>query len=486
MIPSLALSVDTPTPARAMRLNQLLVHIVTCLSKIPDDELDTEIERILAEIAQFIGAERAYVFRRNDTQTRSFTNTHHWCAEDIPPRAPYLDEVYLARLGWISDPLLTEKVLQLADASAATPSQQVLVHGQPVASLLMVPLQIAGQMVGWVGVDMVRASQSWGQDAHALLHTAAAVISTALERSDQWRANMERDYFLLDQTQAAYQDTLEQLVAERTAALQQLTDQLQQEVTDHKRTQIQLREAQSSLRLHLDDLGNQSRATMLAELSSSLAHELNQPLAAIVNYTQGCMLRLRATPNVEPLLKAMEQVWRESERAAEIVRRLRALFQQGAPQREQVSLNALVERVVGLFASDISRARVDVSLDLDPDLPLCNIDSSQVEILLLNITRNALEALGTSSFPRSLRYVSSYDRQHACVAIEDSGADVDAALVEAIFEPFFTTRPHGTGIGLYISRAIAQSHGGWLRLEAATPQRMKHFVFAIPYIGGVP
>lgn len=77
-----------PTPARAMRLNQLLVHIVTCLSKIPDDELDTEIERVLAEIAHFIGAERAYVFRRNDTQTRSFTNTHHWCAEDIhSPRA---------------------------------------------------------------------------------------------------------------------------------------------------------------------------------------------------------------------------------------------------------------------------------------------------------------------------------------------------------------------------------------------------------------
>lgn len=154
------------------------------------------------------------------------------------PRAPALHEVYLARLGWVADPLLTEKALQLVDVSAATPSQQVLVHGQPVASLLMVPLQIAGQMVGWVGVDAVTVPQSWGQDAHALLHTAAAVISTTLERSDQWRANMERDYFLLDQTQAAYQDTLEQLVAERTAALQQLTDQLQQEVTDHKRTQI--------------------------------------------------------------------------------------------------------------------------------------------------------------------------------------------------------------------------------------------------------
>lgn len=214
-----------------------------------------------------------------------------------------------------------------------------------------------------------------------------------------------------------------------------------------------------------------------------MAHELNQPLAAVVNYTQGCVRRLRAgrATDDEALLKAMEQATLQAQRAAEIIRRIRDFMRKEDGQRELVNLNQLVRHVVDMVQHDLRRHGIQVSLDLSEPLAPVRATAIQIEQVLLHLLRNAIEAMErTPVEQRSLR-IRTEQRSDGTVeaSLQDAGSGLSAEALEQLFAPFYTTKPEGMGLGLSISQSIVESHGGRMHVQG-NPAGGAVFTFTLP------
>jgi PAS domain S-box-containing protein len=225
------------------------------------------------------------------------------------------------------------------------------------------------------------------------------------------------------------------------------------------------RQAEEQARRHQAELAHVARLSTMGEMASGLAHELNQPLAAITNYSQGCIRRLhggRATP--ESLQEALEQVCAQAQRASEIIRRLRNFVRKGEPQRSIVDANVLVREVLALMEPDLRRHQVRLQLELADDLPRVLADPIQVEQVILNLLLNGAEAM-SSVAPEQRTLTIRTERaggDFVAVYVADTGPGLPAEVGEQIFDPFFTTKPTGMGMGLSISRSIVEAHGGAL------------------------
>ncbi len=242
------------------------------------------------------------------------------------------------------------------------------------------------------------------------------------------------------------------------------------------------RQAEEEARQHQADLVHVSRLCTMGEMAAGLAHELNQPLAAIVSYTQGCVRRLGTGPiNAEELLEAMRQVTNQAQRAGEIIRRLRNFVSKGEPQRTFVDANAMVREVLSMAKMDIRKHQVKVKLQLAENLPTVHADIIQIEQVILNLVRNGMEAMtGNDDNDREL-LVSTYLNSTAEVetAISDRGEGLPMGDSEQVFDAFFTTKKEGMGMGLAISRSIIEAHGGRLWAKA-NPERGTTFFFTLP------
>jgi two-component system, LuxR family, sensor kinase FixL len=215
-----------------------------------------------------------------------------------------------------------------------------------------------------------------------------------------------------------------------------------------------------------------SRLAMVGEIASGIAHEVNQPLAAITNYAWASQRLLAASdPDIAEVRAALQEIGTQAGRAAEIIRRLRRLARGPQVRRESTPLNSLVSEIAELMRSDGSRHEVRYELDLGSDIPPLSIDSEQIQQLLLNLLWNALDALRGSN--SSLRRVHIRTRltpeRQVEIEVCDNGPGIPAAIATRVFEPFFTTKADGTGLGLAISRTIAEAHGGTLSHRANTP-----------------
>jgi C4-dicarboxylate-specific signal transduction histidine kinase len=237
--------------------------------------------------------------------------------------------------------------------------------------------------------------------------------------------------------------------------LQLIADWLGMEFT---RKQASDREQQ-----HLSDLAHVTRLSTMGEMASGLAHELNQPLTAIANYLRGCLRRIDGG-NLEPseLEAIMLQTVNESERAAEIIRRMRAFVNKEDPHLESVKINDLIKRVSGFLRSEMDKESIGLNLLLADNLPKLTVDAIQIEQVLLNLIRNAVDAVRAPwQGSRELKIVSrlnSDDMIH--VEVMDSGCGLPDGEEQQIFDPFFTTKEEGMGMGLSISRTIIEAHGG--------------------------
>jgi PAS domain S-box-containing protein len=236
--------------------------------------------------------------------------------------------------------------------------------------------------------------------------------------------------------------------------------------------------AQEELRLAQDRLARASQAASLAELSASIAHEVNQPLAAVVANSHACQRWLTVDPpNLERAKTTVDRIIRDANSAADVVSRIRALFKQTPQARSPLSLAALISEVGSLMSDELRKARVVLSTEVDADLPLIAFDRVQIQQVLINLMRNASEAMEAVSGPRKMNVRAQRAGDAVAVRVSDRGMGFDEP--DRIFEPFFTTKAHGMGMGLAISRSIVESHGGRLSVEKNEDDGTT-FVFTLP------
>jgi len=203
-------------------------------------------------------------------------------------------------------------------------------------------------------------------------------------------------------------------------------------------------------------------------VATGMAHELNQPLSAIVNFANGCSRRLQANLGQhQELVDAMGQITVQAQRASEIIRRLRTLVGKQPPIRSEVDLNRLVREVYSFVEFDAGKMDCMIELDLEPGGIPVDVDLVQIEQVLLNLVRNALDALQEVPPPtRRLTVRTRSVGDAAEVVVEDSGPGIEPERMQSLFEPFFTTKASGMGMGLPISQTILHNHGGSIRLES--------------------
>jgi C4-dicarboxylate-specific signal transduction histidine kinase len=224
------------------------------------------------------------------------------------------------------------------------------------------------------------------------------------------------------------------------------------------------RQAEEALGQAKADLARVNRVTTMGELTASLAHEVNQPIAAAITNANTCIRWLAAgPPNVEEARAAALRIMKDGTRAAEIVSRIRSLFKKGSTQREQVDLNEVVREMVVLLQSEAARDSISIRTDLAAGLPLLMADRVQLQQVLLNLMLNSFDAMKDMEGTRELAIKSQRaENDRVLISVSDTGVGLPLQQADQIFEAFFTTKVQGTGMGLSISRSIIESHGGHL------------------------
>jgi C4-dicarboxylate-specific signal transduction histidine kinase len=251
---------------------------------------------------------------------------------------------------------------------------------------------------------------------------------------------------------------LELKVEERTADLRQANQELQAEVAERREAEEALHKAQA-------ELAHVTRVMTMGELVASIAHEVNQPLGAIVTNGQTCLRLLsREPPDNDKSREVIGRMISDGMRASEVIKRIRELLHKTPVEKTPLNINETIKEVIALVSSDLLRSKVELKTELKADLPLVLGDRIQLQQVILNLIVNAKDAMSDGQTKaRELQITSrKNDAGMVVVAVRDTGHGLEAKDVERIFDPFFTTKPEGTGLGLSISRTIIEAHGGRL------------------------
>ena len=238
---------------------------------------------------------------------------------------------------------------------------------------------------------------------------------------------------------------------------------LARDISDRKRAD----EEREKLRLLEAELAHINRVTTMGELTASLAHEINQPIAAAMTNANTCVRWLtRDVPDINEARAAAGRLVKDTQRAGEIISRIRLLFKKGAPQRELVDINGVINEIVALLRNEAARQGVLIRNQLAANLPQVMGDRIQLQQVLMNLMINSIDAMKDVGGARELTLTSQRDgNDQVQVSVTDTGIGLPPEMGR-IFEAFYTTKPHGTGMGLAISRTIIESHGG--RMWATT------------------
>jgi C4-dicarboxylate-specific signal transduction histidine kinase len=229
------------------------------------------------------------------------------------------------------------------------------------------------------------------------------------------------------------------------------------------------------------DLAHISRVTTMGELTASLAHEVNQPIAAAVNNANACVRWLAGdTPALEEAREAARRIVRDGSRAAEIISRIRLLFKKGAPQRELVDVNEVIREMIVLLRSETRRYSISIKTGFAADLPQVMGDRVQLQQVMMNLIMNSIDAMKDMEGKRELAIDSRRaENEQLLVSVSDTGVGLPPQQEDQIFDAFFTTKLQGTGMGLSISRSIVESYGGRLWAVDNSPQGAS-FCFTLP------
>ena len=251
----------------------------------------------------------------------------------------------------------------------------------------------------------------------------------------------------------------------RAAELHATNEALVAEISDRKRAERALQDVQA-------EFARVMRLTTMGELTASIAHEINQPLAAVVTNGSVCLRSLELDqPDFDEARQAARRIIRDGNRASEVIGRIRAMLKKAPPERIPLSIASTIQDVLALTRSELDKQHIRVFSELPSDLPPVLGDRVQLQQVFLNLVMNSVEAmLTTISRPRHLSIKARMEPDRSIlVTIEDSGVGLDTSTIDKLFDAFFTTKPQGMGLGLSICRTIVSAHGGQLSAAPAFP-----------------
>ena len=257
------------------------------------------------------------------------------------------------------------------------------------------------------------------------------------------------------------EEALQKALGELELKVQELAranDDLRGEMGERQRAQEALQKAQA-------ELAHVSRLMTLGELTASIAHEVNQPLAAVVTNAEACLRWLSLeTPRPDEVRAAVERVVRDGNRVSEVIQRIRALAKKNELRMVALNINDVIREAISLEQREMLSQRVSLRTELAPALPPVLGDRVQLEQVVINLVMNAVEAMApVTDRPRNILIRSQEDdAKEVLVAVRDSGTGIDSATADRLFNAFFTTKPTGMGMGLSICRSIIAAHGGRL------------------------
>jgi signal transduction histidine kinase len=263
------------------------------------------------------------------------------------------------------------------------------------------------------------------------------------------------------------------------AEIKKMNDELESRVLQRTK---ELEAANQKLNQAQAELAHINRVMTMGELTASIAHEINQPLAAIVgNAKAGVRLLVCPSPDLEEVQYALTDIAEQGDRAAEIIARISAQIKNAKAEKTAVDINESVREVLALAHRELEKHQVSVRTELAPALAPVIGDRVQLQQVILNLIMNGVEAMeSVTSHPKTLVIASQSDQSGASVSVQDSGIGIDPGNGKRIFEAFFTTKPQGMGMGLAISRSIVEEHGGQLMFSPNADQGST-FRFSLPF-----
>ena len=272
------------------------------------------------------------------------------------------------------------------------------------------------------------------------------------------------------------------LVASWISSAKKRSEEELQEARDQ--LEIKVSERTSALMQTQEELTRLSRALTMGELTASIAHEISQPLTAVVANGDACLQWLAANPpNLEKARQSTEKIVQDGTRAGAVVGRIRALFKKEEPNKNWVNINEVIQELVQFLRHEASRRHISIRMQLNSSPPVLKADGVQLQQVVLNLVMNAMDSLAEVPVGEKEIVIRSCveNGDQVLVSVEDTGPGVNSQAIERIFEPFFTTKPHGIGVGLSISRSIVEAHEGRL-WATANPNGGAIFQFTLPII----
>ena len=240
-------------------------------------------------------------------------------------------------------------------------------------------------------------------------------------------------------------------------------------------------QAEAALRQVQAELAHVTRVTTLGELAASIAHEVNQPIAAVVTNAEAALRFLgRHPPDLEEVREGLHSIIKDANRAGDVIGRIRELMKKAPPRKDRMDINEAIHEVIELTRGQAVKSGASVQTALGEGLPLIEGDRVQLQQVALNVIINAVQAMSDAEGPRELTITTAQAEPNGVlVAVKDTGPGLAPASLEQLFAPFYTTKPGGLGMGLSISRSIVEAHGGRLWVTA-NPPRGVVFQFTLP------
>ena len=413
-----------PRGSVATGFEKLLADLSTVFVRASVDQIDDEIERWLERIVLAMGVDRSTVVQL-DAQDGLLYITHQWAREGLSAlqRSRTLPPREFA---WLVDQVNSGQVVVIARVDDLPPEASMLRDAFRLVgnkSNVTVPLRVGGVVVGALLFGAIVSEKHWSEQEIQRLKLVAEILGNALER---------------------------------------------------KRAEAEIRRLSEELR-------QTSQLMAMGELTASLAHELNQPLGAILNNAKAVRRLLTAgTPDLSEIDEALEDIIRDDGRAVDIVKNVRAMFKRGDVKMSTVDVQEVLLDVANIVSADAKTKRISCSTEL-PDSPaLVRGDQTHLTQAVLNLVMNAFDSVCDSEGPRKVTLLAAQEAADGIrVSVRDSGKGIDPAVMPRLFEPFFTTKASGMGMGLTIVRSIVENHGG--RVWATeNPDRGATLHFTLP------